>query len=56
MHFLSFSGLLADRGPLQATVALHQEQLKDIGKKHPVRTAHVISNVEEPVFWRRLDE
>lgn len=55
-HFHSFSGLLADCGPLQATVALNRDQLLEIGKKHPIKTTRIISNVEEPVFWKRLDE
>ncbi|KAG8741094.1 hypothetical protein FRC10_003306, partial [Ceratobasidium sp. 414] len=53
-HYLSAEGLLEDRGPLQATVALHRDELKHIGSQHPDHTQHVLSTVEQPEFWDNL--
>ncbi|KAG8721321.1 hypothetical protein FRC08_014059 [Ceratobasidium sp. 394] len=53
-HYLSAEGLLEDRGPLQATVALHRDELKHIGSRHPECTQHVLSTVEPPEFWDKL--
>lgn len=55
-HFLSTQSLLEDRGPLQATVALHHDQLKEIGARHPAQTERVLKNIQRPEFWEKLDE
>jgi hypothetical protein len=55
-HYLSTLSLLEDRGPLQATVVLHRAELEKAGSRHPVQTKHVLSTIEEPTFWHKLDE
>ncbi|QRW16562.1 hAT family dimerization protein [Rhizoctonia solani] len=55
-HYITAQGLLDDRGPLQATVALHRDRLMQIGSRDPERTKRVLAAVEQPEFWRRLGE
>jgi hypothetical protein len=55
-HYLTAQGLLDDRGPLRATVALHRDRLKQIGSRDPERTERVLAAVEQPKFWERLEE
>ncbi|QRV73696.1 hAT family dimerization protein [Ceratobasidium sp. AG-Ba] len=55
-HYLTAQGLLDDSGPLRATVALHRDRLKQIGSRDPERTERVLSAVEQPSFWVRLEE
>ncbi|KDN33141.1 hypothetical protein RSAG8_13769, partial [Rhizoctonia solani AG-8 WAC10335] len=52
-HYLTAQGLLDDRGPLQATVALHRDRLKQIGSRDPERTEYVLGAVEQPKFWEK---
>ncbi|CCO34210.1 hypothetical protein BN14_08304 [Rhizoctonia solani AG-1 IB] len=55
-HYVAAQGLLDDRGPLQATVALHRDRLKQIGSRDPERTNRVLAAIEQPTFWKRLEE
>ncbi|QRW20585.1 hAT family dimerization protein [Rhizoctonia solani] len=55
-HYITAQGLLDDRGPLQATVALHHDRMMQIGSRDPERTKRVLAAVEQPEFWRRLGE
>ncbi|EUC55524.1 hAT family dimerization protein [Rhizoctonia solani AG-3 Rhs1AP] len=55
-HYLTAQGLLDDRGPLRATVALHRDRLKQIGSRDPERTERILDAVEQPKFWESLEE